>query len=301
MYSLHQTLEQFLRAKRATGKSDRTLVWYECLLVRWVRWLNAKPADWLAPEALEEYLTHMRKDKLSDNTIDGFWKALKVFFVWIKRRRPALLKGQTPPVELVDRPRCAVKMPRIASYEDVCTLITAIKPTRWLDYRNRAIIQTMLSTGLRVNEVTNLRVQDIDQEEKFVFVNGGKGNKDRFVPYDDDCHALLAQWLIHRPTDAGDWMFVGSDWPGHPTGQMTTNAVRKFLECQCNAIGAKVITPHSLRHLFATKALNDGVPLSAVSAALGHTSVAFTAKVYAKWHKSGLRDQFDRHWRKRPV
>lgn len=293
----------FMRSRRAAGRSPRTIAWYQVQLGAWLRWLaarpDASPDDWLSPEILEEYLEHERDRGLSDRSIESYWRALRAFLSWIKKRRPALLAGRPLPTEAVERPHAGIKRPRVASYESVCKLIRSIQPATWLDFRDRAIIQLFLSTGLRVEEAINLRINHVETKDRFVMVDSGKGDKDRIVPYDTDFQLAFTGYVYNRPVGFDGWLFVGSNALYQPVGQMTTNAVRKMLIRRCADVGLTYINPHSIRHLFATKALNDGVQLSAVSAMLGHSSPSFTAKVYAKWLKAGLRREYDQHWQTR--
>lgn len=298
--NLHGVLRDFLHSKRV-DTNPKTVAWYNAQLYRWVHWLNVTGADWLSADSLESYILERRADGLSENSIDGLWKALKVFFGWVKRRRPHLVVGRELPTDIVERPvnHAGLHRPRVADYDVVCAMIGAIEPLAWLDYRDRAIVQLMLSTGLRVSEVVAMRLVDVDVRDGFVEVYSGKGDKDRIVPFDADFKVAFVAWVYNRPVGFGDWLFIEADKLCQPLGQMSTNAVRKMLDRRSRAVGAKTVNPHSIRHLFATKALNDGVPLSAVSTMLGHTSVSFTAKVYARWIKRGLRREYDASWQVR--
>lgn len=210
-----------------------------------------------------------------------------------------LLNGNQPPTDIVERPTLGQKRPRVAGYESVCKLLRSIGSANWFDYRDRAIVQLMLSAGLRVEEIVHLRTYHIEVSDRFIIVEAGKGNKERVVPYDIDFSLAFTGWIYNRPVGFDDWLFIGADRAMRPNGPMTTNAVRKMLIRRCAEIGLPYINPHSVRHLFATKALNDGVQLSAVSAMLGHTSPSFTARVYAKWLKRGLRKEYDQNWQTR--
>lgn len=294
---IRNALTDFLRAKRAANKSERTIIWYEWEIGTWLRFVEANGGDAKSPECLEAYLEYERGRGLSDASVDGAFRAIKVFFNWIARRRPALLNGAAPPTKIVERPQTRTKRPRQASYPALCKLIQSIPVEDWLDCRDKALIQLLLSTGLRVDEAINLRVHQVETADRFVLVERGKGDKDRIVPYDTDFAVAFTTYVYNRPVVADDHLFVGADNRGRPQSKgITTNAVRKIIRRRCEKAGLTYINPHSIRHLFATKALNDGVPLSAVSAMLGHASVSFTAKVYARWIKSGLRRQYDEHW-----
>lgn len=298
--NINEVLNDFLRSKRAAGLSPRTIEWYERLICVYLKWVDGVGADWLSPDDLEEFIDFERGRGLKDNSIDAYWRSLVTFFRWIKKRRRSLLDGNIPPTEILDRPKVRPVRPRQADYVAVCKLIASIAPANWLDYRDRALIQLMLSTGLRVEEVISLHGDRVNLSERFILVENGKGGKDRLVPFDGDFAITFTAYIYNHPTGGGDLLFLAGDKWYRPTGQgMTTTGVRLMLRRRCDGADVKYINPHSIRHLFAIKALNDGVQLSAVSTILGHASVSFTARVYAKWVKSGLRREYDTHWQLR--
>lgn len=297
---IRSVLAAFLRSKRAANKAARTVSWYEWQINNWLRFVEASGEPFYSPECLEAFLAHERARGLADRTIEDSFRALAVFFNWIEKRKPEILDSHEPPTRIVERPRVGVKRPRQASYIAVCRLIGSIKPNDWFDCRDKALVQLLLSTGLRVEEAIGLKKHHVDLTDRFVFVESGKGDKDRIVPFDRDFLDAFMLYIYNRPVVVDDHLFLGADNLRRPEDKgITTNAVRKMIRRRCEKAGLSYINPHSIRHLFATKALNDGVPLSAVSTMLGHSSVAFTAKVYAKWIKRGLRREYDDHWQQR--
>lgn len=295
---LEETLGSFLRAKRIARKSPQTLDWYERHIRVWLRWLaesDIAGMDWLEPEVLEAFLADEQERGLAPNTIDAYWRSLRAFFRWMKKRR--LLVNQDLPTDIVERPGVPVTQPDQADYQAVLRVLASIRPQNWLDLRDQVLIQLLLSTGLRIEEAMQLTIHDIDLKEGFVRVQAGKGHKERFVPFDVDFGRAFVAYIYNRPSWLTDALFLAGNGHRKPCGVITSSGVRQMLERRCAAAGVEPIHPHSMRHLFATKALNDGVPLSAVSAMLGHCSVSFTARVYAKWIKRGLREKYDAHWR----
>lgn len=292
---INEVLQAFLRSKRAAGLSPNTVDWYERMICAYLKWVDGVGADWLSPDDLEEFIDLERGRGLKDTSIDGYWRALVCFFRWIKKRRRNLLDGALPPTEIMERPRVGVVHPRQADYVAVCRLIASIRATTWADYRDRALIQLMLSTGLRVEEAIHLNRDRVSLTDRFILVENGKGGKDRFVPFDQDFATAFTGYIYNCP--GGHLLFFAGDRWHQPRDQaMTTNGVRLMLRRRCATAEIEYINPHSIRHLFAIKSLNDGMQLSAVSAIMGHASVSFTARVYARWIKSGLRREYDAHW-----
>ncbi len=293
-------LEKFLRAKsKIAQRSIRTIEWYEQQLHHWIKWLDAnadQPNDWLDPDLLELYLEEEGERDVLESTVFARYKAIRAFLKWLKRRR--MITGDLP-TELIEPPATGInRRPRVADIADVDAVIHAAwsntKRKHWLDYRDILLLQVMRSTGIRVEEVTNLRTNHVDTRDGFIYIDSGKGNKDRIVPFDDAFRRAFTAYLFNRPTYRGDdWLLLSADGHRRPVGQMTTNAIRQVIRRRCKDADIPYFNPHSIRHAFAIGRLNNGMQLSAVSAVMGHTSTAFTARVYARWVKAGLRREYD--------
>lgn len=293
---LNDHLDKFMRAKGKIAKrSQRTLEWYELQLKPWFAWLVAnatRAEDWLDPDFLEMFLEEEAERDVLDSTVYARYKAIRSFLNWLKRRR--VITGDLP-TELIEAPSAKQRRPRVAEIMDVDTVIRQAwrNASHWLDYRDVLLVQTMRSTGLRVEEVIDLRTWHVDVRDGFVYVDAGKGDKDRIVPFDEAFKRAFTAYMFNRPPSRNEWLFLAADGHRRPLGQMTTNAVRQVIRRRCKVAGVAYFNPHSIRHAFAIDRLNNGMQLSAVSAAMGHTSPAFTARVYARWVKAGLRREYD--------
>lgn len=294
---LQDRLDKFLRAKGKIAKrSPRTLDWYERQLRPWFAWLSANttgPDDWLDPDFLELYLEEEGERDVLDSTVFARFKAIRAFLNWQKRRR--MIAGDLP-TDLIEQPSTGKdRRPRVADIADVDAVIRVAwqSAAHWLDYRDVLLVQVMRSTGLRALELVSLRTWHVDTRDGFVYVEAGKGDKDRIVPFDDAFKKTFTAYLFNRPAYRGEHLFLAANGHRQPIGPMTTNAVRQAIRRRCKAAGVGYFNPHSVRHAFAIDRLNNGMQLSAVSAAMGHTSPAFTARVYARWVKAGLRREYD--------
>ena len=299
---LVEVVGDFLRSRR--GKSENTVDWYGRQLGTWLRWLDGigvtttDDVDWLLPETLEDFLDYERERGLAASTLAARYRALAALFNWIYRRRRKWLDGHDTPTSLIDRPEPGAQAARVADIDDVQRLIRSMHLDDWLDYRDRLICQIMLSTGLRVEEVVSLRTEHVDMRDCFVFVESGKGDKPRIVPFDGAFRLAFIAYTLNRPPATATYLLLSADVHHRVIDAcMTTDAVRHMLRRRCKTAAVRYMNPHSFRHLFATKALNDGVKLSAVSAMMGHTSPSFTARVYARWIKAGLRREYDQNWK----
>ena len=170
-------------------------------------------------------------------------------------------------IEFIPYPRRVKKLPLVLSQEEVLTLLET--PT---NLKHQAILTTIYAAGLRVSEAANLLVSDIDSGRQVIAVRQGKGQKDRFVILSPKLLELLRRyWRIYRPTP---YLFEG-DIPGCPINRGSINSL-----CQRAASAAKLskpVTPHSLRHSFATHLLEAGTDLRTIQLLLGHNSLRTTA------------------------
>lgn len=163
--------------------------------------------------------------------------------------------------------------------------LLAVVPTR----RDRVIVACGLYLGLRVAEIVGLRRQDVDLAEGSVFVNEGKGRKDRYVPIPAKLDPILADWLA---AGAGArWLFPS---PRDPDRHLATGTVRHFMRGAKGKAGIQgKCTPHTLRHTYATRLLKSGANVRDIQQLLGHSSLAIT-ETYLHVVQDGLKSVVDR-------
>ncbi|MBU2921438.1 tyrosine recombinase XerD [Winogradskyella psychrotolerans] len=198
----------------------------------------------------------------------------------------------TNPVDLIESPRIGRKLPDTLSIEDIDNLINAIDLSYQyngvnLGERNRAIIETLYSCGLRVSELIGLKVSDLFFEEGFIKVTG-KGNKQRFVPISPSTQSYITIWITIRnhievQPDSKDVLFL--NYKGKQlTRAMIFTIIKKLVE----TTGLKkTVSPHTFRHSFATHLLENGADLRAIQMMLGHESIT-TTEIYMHVDRSHL-------------
>jgi integrase/recombinase XerD len=219
-----------------------------------------KSPDLLQREEVRAYLVHLvQKRHVSFSHYNQIRCALK-FFYQVTLSREWIL----------DRIVCqkiAKKLPVVLSREEMAQFFAAI---HWL--KDRALFMTLYGAGLRVSEVVTLRVHDIDSKRMVIRVYQGKGRKDRYVMLSPKLlDVLRAYWKKYRPAN---WLFPAQD----PTRQRNPLSVwRRCRRIACRAGLAKRVTPHTLRHSFATHLLESGTDIRTIQALLGHRSLRTTA------------------------
>ena len=203
------------------------------------------------------------------------------------------------PTELLESPQLGEHLPEVLTTEEVDQLESAIDLSKWEGHRNRAIIEVLFSCGLRVSELVGLRLSDLYLDEFFLRVVG-KGRKERLVPISKRAVEELGYWFdsrCHMDIKAGEEDYVFLNRRGaHLTRTMILIMVKR---AAADAGIVKNISPHTLRHSFATALLEGGADLRAIQAMLGHESIG-TTEIYTHIDMTTLRQQIlDHHPRNR--
>ncbi|MCH5214486.1 MAG: tyrosine recombinase [Muribaculaceae bacterium] len=198
------------------------------------------------------------------------------------------------PAELLDLPRLSKTLPEVLSVEEIDSMIRAIPPEKEESLRNEAIIEMLYGSGLRVSELINLRISRLNLDEGFVLVEG-KGNKERFVPVSPRALRLIRLWLDQRaamkiaPADA-DILFLN-----RRGSRLTRVMIFYIVRSLAEAAGIqRKVSPHTLRHSFATHLLEGGANLRSIQELLGHENLV-TTELYVHLDRSGLRSAIALH------
>lgn len=208
-----------------------------------------------------------------------------------------LLDGyrQDDPSQLLESPKVGRHLPDVLTIAEIDSLISAVDRTAREGQRNRAMLETMYSCGLRVSELCGLKMEDLFFDEEFIRVTG-KGSKQRLVPvskraiheirlyFDDRCH------IVTKP-GAESYVFL-SFRTGRPISRVMVFDIIK--DCAAKAGIEKNVSPHTLRHSFATHLLEGGANLVAIQSMLGHEKIS-TTEIYAHIDRSRLREEIICH------
>lgn len=195
---------------------------------------------------------------------------------------------QDDPTELLVSPQIGLHLPEYLSVEEVDMMESAIDLSKWEGQRNKAIIETLFSCGLRVSELVNLKMSDLFEGEKFVRVLG-KGSKERLVPISDKALKEIHLWYFERhqmkiKPGEEDYVFLNRRG-AHLTRTMILIMIKRTA---ADAGIKKTISPHTLRHSFATALLKGGADLRVIQALLGHEDIG-TTEIYTHIETSDLR------------
>lgn len=198
------------------------------------------------------------------------------------------------PSELLESPVLGEHLPEILSAEEVDALESSIDLSKWEGHRNRAIIEVLFSCGLRVSELVSLKMSDLYLDEQYIRVFG-KGSKERLVPISPKAINELHYWFQYRNAmniKPGEEDYVFLNRRG---AHLTRTMILIMIKQQAALAGIqKTISPHTLRHSFATVLLEGGADLRAIQAMLGHESIG-TTEIYTHIDVSTLRQQILEH------
>jgi integrase/recombinase XerD len=252
--------DRMLAEMELRGLSVRTQDTYLVCCRSYVKHYMKSPEQLGAAET-KAFILHLIRDRHASASSVGVHVAAIRFLYRLVLRNPEA-------VDDLPRPKVPVRLPVVPSRDEVKRLLKAVRSLKY-----RTILTVAYGAGLRVTEVCRLQVADIDSEQMVLRIRGGKGGKDRLVPLSPRMLiALRRYWAKERPPSS-------CLFPGRlPEAPISKDAVRKVLKHAVQEAGlAKTLTPHSLRHGFATHLLEDGEDIRVVQSILGHSHVQTTA------------------------
>ncbi|MFK5983512.1 MAG: site-specific tyrosine recombinase XerD [Flavobacteriaceae bacterium] len=277
--------QNYLRIER--GLSDNSISNYSFDIKKLYNWLSENKIE-ISPikieaETLQQFIYYIAKE-VNARSQSRIISGLKGFFNYLIFED----YRKTNPLELIESPKIGRKLPDTLSIEEIDLLVSSIDLSKPQGERNRAIIETLYGCGLRVSELTNLKLSDLFFEEGFIKVTG-KGDKERFVPigsltikYIEIYRREIRVQQKIKPT-ATDTLFLNRRGNGL-TRAMIFHIIKELTE---KAGIKKKISPHTFRHSFATHLLENGADLRAIQQMLGHESIT-TTEIYTHIDKSYL-------------
>lgn len=283
--------QNYLRLER--GLSENSIVNYSLDVKKLIRWLDATAIE-ISPisiteESLQQFIYEIAK-KLNPRSQSRVISGLKGFFNYLVFED----YRKTNPLELIESPKLGRKLPDTLALEEIDAIINSVDLGSKQGERNRAILETLYGCGLRVSELTNLKISDLYFEEGFIKVTG-KGDKQRLVPIGKATIKYITIYRkeirVHQKIDAKsqDTLFLNQHGR-QLTRAMIFTIVKRLAE---KAGIRKTISPHTFRHSFATHLLENGADLRAIQQMLGHESIT-TTEIYTHIDRKHLTEVINR-------
>jgi len=245
-------------------------------------------------DLIRGFLGHLADHRYSPATMARKIATLRSFYKWAEKRHFA----DTNPMTLIRTPRQSKRLPKAISLEQIEKLLSAPDATDTLGARDRALFETLFSTGIRVSELVELNLGDLDETGEELRVRG-KGKKERIAPVGS--HALVAihHYLQSAKRDPRFSVKMNAADPETPMflnkhgGRISSRSVRRKLDKYLRQVGLDpTISPHTLRHSFATHLLENGADLRSVQELLGHQSLS-TTQIYTHLTARRMREEYD--------
>lgn len=244
------------------GFSKRTIKSYLSHNQRFLDFTK-KSAREINNQDIKDYLLFLKAKNYTNTSLNSVISALKFYYQQVLKRRLFFN---------IVRPKREKHLPQVLSKGQIKSIITAAA-----NLKHQCILSLLYGSGLRVSEVVALKIADLDLVEKFVFVRGGKGDKDRYTLLSKSSIILLDKYLVELPAEQ-KYLFAGFGDRGH----LHQRSVQKIFEQTCQKEGIQTdVTCHSLRHSFATHLLENGVSICYIQKLLGHQSTK-TTETYLK-------------------
>ena len=280
MTNLTEQVEDYLRYSQVErGLSNNTITAYRQDLTSFICFLQKENLTSWPTRAvdIDAFLAEQRDQKKATSSISRLITSLRKFYQWLVRQN---IQKLNPMLE-IDSPKKRRTLPVALTVNEVNNLLEQPDTKKQLGLRDRALLETLYATGIRVSELINLKFTDLHEELKLVKVFG-KGSKERLIPISEVALSWIDSYkekvrdpLILKIGKNTDFVFLNSRG-----SSLTRQAVWQIIKHYCKMAGIqKNVTPHTLRHTFATHLLENGADLRVVQEILGHSDIS-TTQIY---------------------
>ena len=277
-----QEVKKFLDYLELERKfSANTVLNYEIDLKEFVDFIVSKDLNEIEIKDIRRYLEYLNEQKYHVSSISRKVSSLKSFFKYLKAEKMI----DNNPMALISNPKKEKKLPVFLNYQDLDKLLNTPDLNTGVGQRDALILEMLYSTGIRVSELANLKLKDINFGEHKILILG-KGNKERYVYYGTKCQKLLDKYLSDGRTMYPASAYLFSNKHGN---KLNERMIRMIVdECGRKAKLNVHVTPHVLRHTYATHMLNEGADLKSVGDLLGHEKLS-TTQIYTHVSNERLR------------
>ena len=269
------------------GLSNNTVKAYQADISSFFQWLDNKDLKYknLQEDHINQYISFLFQRKMRSSSVNRKISSIKSFYIFLVKRN---FVKNSPLNDLVT-PKQEKYLPESMSEADVDKLLNSPDITNKIENRDKAMIEMLYATGMRISELVNLKITDVDMKRCVVKVFG-KGSKERLVPFGETALDSLRSYLNEREQSSSKEIFLSNRGK-----KMTRVAFWQRVKIYLIRENLKnSISPHTLRHAFATHLLNRGADLRSVQLLLGHSDLS-TTQIYTHIAKQRLSDVLKKH------
>lgn len=276
---LYSTISEYIdHLNTEKSLSDNTISSYSrdlTLLADYVKDKTPENTNQITRKEINQYIRELRNQNLSASTINRKIVSIKGFFSWAHN------KGiyNTDPTITLEQPKIERFLPRVLSVKEIESIIDKAQT-----HKDKAIIDLLYSSGLRVSELINIKRNDINLKANYLKCTG-KGNKERLLPFGDKVKYALNIYLQEENVPEDGYLFIDKN-----SNPLSRHYIWRLVKQLSKHLG-KNITPHTLRHSFATHMLENGADLRVVQELLGHSDIS-TTQIYTHISKKRLKDVY---------
>ena len=270
------------------GLSSNSLKAYKIDIKKFVSWLScSKKTSFIKirESDLNEYIAFMFKNKLSSSSVNRNISSIKAFYLFLIKRKIIMI---SPAAEIIT-PKQERYLPTSMSELEVEKLLNSPKSSIRIEIRDKAMIEMLYATGMRISELVNLKLNNVDTNRCVVKVLG-KGSKERLIPFGENALEALNLYLNIRPSSNSKEVFL-SNRKRRLSRVTFWQRIKTYLKRENLKLS---ISPHTLRHAFATHLLNRGADLRSVQLLLGHSDLS-TTQIYTHIAKQRLSEVLKKH------
>jgi integrase/recombinase XerD len=274
----------------STGASKNTLAAYRSDLKIFNKWLAGKSFISVKSKHIQEYFSDRQKNNIGSSTQARILTCLHSFYEYLLANQ--LIKKD--PTEQLSQPKLEKKLPVFLNIQEVEKLLEAPSSSSLFGQRDRAMLELLYSCGLRVSELINLSYHNINLKEEFIRIHG-KGNKERVLPMGE----VAIDYLMKYETNARPMLLKNGQSDSYFLSNRGSAMSRQnffyIIKAYANQVGIdKPLSPHSLRHAFATHLVQKGADLRSVQLMLGHSDISST-QLYTHIQNAQLKAQHAKH------
>ncbi len=264
--------------EKIKGYSKNTITSYKTDIKKYFEYINTKNKNYYE---IEKYVQSLSKSKFAKSTVNRKIVSISSFFNWCINQKKLNIKD----IKQIKNIKTERKLPTILTSNYINNLLDTIPTSTSKEIRDRTIIEILYSSGLRVSELTNLKVNDFKNNKSLKVL--GKGNKVRILPMTDKSFDYMNLWISkyrseYKNEKSGNYIFLGVRG-----GKISVREIQRIVNLRLGTF------PHSIRHTFATHLLDGGADLRVVQEMLGHTDPS-TTQIYTHVSKKQLKEKYKR-------